>query len=79
MRGRPVLGAIAGLFLGAFVAVDLMMFGVKTLDPFGAFGFPLIGLALGVALGLWAPLGRRRATGAREAGTSAVEEPPQAP
>ncbi len=58
MRGRPILGAIAGLFFGAFVAIDLQQFAVRPLDNFSVFGIPAIGLILGLALALWAPLGR---------------------
>jgi hypothetical protein len=59
MTGRPFLGAISGLFLGLFVALDLQQFGFRPLDSFGMFGLPLIGLILGAAFGMWAPLGRR--------------------
>lgn len=68
MRGRPILGAIAGLFFGAFVAIDLMMFGVRPLDRLSAYGLPAVGLVLGLALGLWAPLGRKRAAARSSAG-----------
>ena len=57
-RGRPVLGAIAGLLLGAFVAIDLMMFKVHRLDDVSVFGLPAIGLVLGILLGVVAPFGR---------------------
>lgn len=85
MRGRPVLGAIAGLFFGAFVAVDLMMFGVRPLDPLSAYGLPALGLLLGLGLGLWGPLGRKRAAAkaaspqAAPAGPAGEPEPPPAP
>lgn len=70
-RGRPILGAIAGLFLGLFVAVDLQQFGIRPLDNLSVFGLPLIGLALGLGLALWAPFGRGRADRTPE------EAPPQ--
>ena len=60
-RGRPILGAIAGLFLGAFVAADLALFGVRPLDEIAVYGFPVAGLLLGLLIALWAPLGRGRA------------------
>jgi hypothetical protein len=60
-RGRPILGAIAGLFLGALVAADLALFGVRPLDEIAVYGFPIAGLLLGLLIGLWAPLGRGRA------------------
>lgn len=59
-RGKPILGAIAGLFLGLFVAVDLQQFGIRPLDNLSVFGLPLIGLALGLGLALWAPFRRGR-------------------
>lgn len=60
-RGRPVLGAVSGLLLGLFVAVDLQQFGVVALDNLTFFGLPLLGLLLGLGLALWAPFGRKRA------------------
>jgi hypothetical protein len=59
-RGRPILGAIAGLFLGVFVALDLMMFRVRTLDDLSVIGLPAIGLVLGIVLGLVAPFSKRQ-------------------
>jgi hypothetical protein len=61
-NGRPVLGAIAGLFFGIFVAADLAQWSVRPLDNLGVIGFPIIGALLGIALGMWAPLGRRSST-----------------
>lgn len=58
-RGRPVLGAISGLFLGIFVALDLQQFGIRPLDNLSVFGLPLLGLALGLGVSRWAPFGRR--------------------
>ncbi|HUH07572.1 MAG TPA: hypothetical protein VML96_07170 [Egibacteraceae bacterium] len=58
-RGRPVLGAIAGLFLGIFVAVDLQQFAIRPLDNWSVLGLPTLGLVLGLALGRFAPLRRR--------------------
>lgn len=58
-RGRPVLGTISGLFLGLFVALDLLLFGVVALDSAVLTILPVVGLVLGLALSLWAPIGRR--------------------
>lgn len=58
-RGRPILGAVSGLFLGAFLALDLQQFSIRPLDNLSVYGLPLIGLALGVILGLWGPIRRR--------------------
>ena len=61
-RGRPIRGAIAGLFLGLFVSLDLVIFGAVALDADILALFPLLGLAAGIALGLMAPLKRRSAS-----------------
>lgn len=58
-RGRPVRGAIAGLFFGLFVSLDLVIFGVAALDSNLLVLFPVLGLVGGIALGLTAPLHRR--------------------
>ena len=58
-RGRPVRGAIAGLFFGLFVSIDLVVFGVVALDSNVLVLFPVLGLIGGIALGLPAPLHRR--------------------
>jgi hypothetical protein len=60
VKGRPMLGAISGLFFGLFVAIDLQQFGVRPLDTFAVFGFPAVGLVLGLALAWWAPFARRK-------------------
>ena len=62
MRGRPILGAISGLFFGIFLALALMMYGVRPLDQFSVFVLPLIFFVLGLVMGLWAPLGRGKKT-----------------
>ena len=61
MKGRPVLGAIAGLFFGLFVAVDLQQFSVRPLDSLSLFGLPALGLVVGILFAAWAPFGRKRA------------------
>lgn len=77
--GRPVLGAIAGLFLGLFVAIDLQQFGVKTLDNVSVFGFPAIGLVLGLVLAWWGPFGRGRAEMRARASTGHDHPAPSEP
>jgi hypothetical protein len=64
-RGRPIRGAIAGLFFGLFVSLDLVIFGVLALDADVLAFIPLLGLVAGVLLGVMAPLGRRSAEGKR--------------
>ena len=51
-RGRPILGVIAGIFLGLFVGIDLLVLGVVPLDSAVLTITPLVGLALGLALAL---------------------------
>jgi hypothetical protein len=58
-RGRPIRGAIAGLFLGLFLSLDLVIFGVFALDADALVLFPVLGVIAGAALGLTAPLRRR--------------------
>jgi hypothetical protein len=60
-RGRPVLGAISGLFFGVFVAVLLQQFGIWPLDNLSFFGLPGLGLVLGLLMAWWAPFGRSAA------------------
>jgi len=57
-RGRPVLGAISGLFFGLFLGLTLFMFRLYQSDSPVLLILPIVGLVLGIALGLWAPLRR---------------------
>ncbi len=59
MRGRPILGAISGLFLGIFAALLLQQFAIRPLDNLSVIGLPVVGLALGIVISVWAPFGRR--------------------
>jgi hypothetical protein len=59
-RGRPVLGAICGLFLGFFLGLDLLFFGAVQLDSIAITILPILGLLAGIGLAMWAPLGRGR-------------------
>jgi hypothetical protein len=59
-RGRPILAAISGFFTGLFLALDLVFFGAIRLDSIVVTILPVVGLIVGVALALWAPLGRPR-------------------
>ena len=58
MRGRPGLGGVSGFFFGIFLSLALMLFSIRPLDQFSVFGLPIIFLVIGVALAMWAPLGR---------------------
>lgn len=58
MKGRPVLGAVSGLLLGIFVAIDLQQFGVRPLDNISVIGLPLAGAVIGILFARWAPFGK---------------------
>ena len=60
MRGRPVLGAVGGLFFGLFLAIDLVMFRVVGSDTPLLVVLPALFLVVGIAVGARAPLGRGR-------------------
>ena len=57
-QGRPVLGAIAGLLFGLFLAFDLILLGTIPLNSFLLVVLPILGLIVGLALGRWSPIGR---------------------
>ena len=56
--GRPILGAVSGLFFGLFVALDLILLGTVPLASILLVILPILGLVGGIALGRWAPIGR---------------------
>ncbi len=60
MRGRPVLGAVAGFFLGLFLAYDLYLLKVVASDSPVLVVLPVAMLVVGVLLAWKAPLRRRR-------------------
>ncbi len=55
-RGRPGLGAIAGLFFGLSIAVLLVLFGLVALDTSLLIVLPLLFLVVGGVWGFLAPL-----------------------
>ncbi|MSP21644.1 MAG: hypothetical protein EXR66_01240 [Dehalococcoidia bacterium] len=57
VRGRPILGAIAGLLLGIGVSLDLRMFGVISLDSVLVVALTPAMLVLGGIIGAIHPLG----------------------
>ena len=59
LLGKPVLGFIGGLLLGLFLVADLMLWKVTYPTTPLLFGLPIAGLVLGVALGIWGPIGGR--------------------
>lgn len=60
-KGRPILGALSGLFFGVWLAILLMALSVRPLDSFSVIGLPIIGLVLGLVVAYTAPFGTRRA------------------
>lgn len=56
VRGRPVLGALCGLLLGAFLAFDLLQMSFMPLDSVLVVAVPVGGFVLGALLGMIAPL-----------------------
>ena len=59
-RGRPVLGAISGLISGGFLTIDRQIMHVWKLSVGSELALPLIGLAIGLALGLTGVIPRLR-------------------
>ena len=78
-RGRPIRGAVAGLFFGLFLSLDLVLLGVFALDADVLALFPVLGLIAGVALGVMAPLHRRGRGSGEERTAAATAEPEPAP
>ena len=58
MRGRPVLGVIAGFLFGLFLAVTLVLAGVLPLNSLLVSALPLIGVAYGLLMAKIAPFGK---------------------
>ena len=57
-RGRPIIGAIAGLFFFFFLALDLLFFGVIPLKSAVITILPIVGIVVGIVWAKFAPLGR---------------------
>ena len=57
-RGRPVRGFFAGLLLGIFLSLDLVLMGAVDVDSAVVTILPAALAVLGLILGWWAPLGR---------------------
>jgi len=57
MKGKPVLGAVSGLFFGLFLAVLLQQFGIRPLDNLSVIGLPILGIVLGLVMAAVAPFG----------------------
>jgi len=74
-RGRPVLGALSGLFLGVFAGLDLVMFKLIGSASVLLLILPVAGLVVGVAGALAAPFGRSSAAANAAARPGAVRPP----
>lgn len=73
-RGRPVVGAIAGLLLGVFTALDLVLLGLLPTNAPLLTALPVVGLVAGVAVGRTAAFaGLRRARTAGDTGPGAPD------
>ena len=59
MRGRPILGAIAGLFFGLFLGLFLLVLGALALDSALLLILPILFLVIGIVLAAVAPFGSR--------------------
>ena len=62
-RGRPILGGVAGFFLGLFVWLDLILFGILPLESGLGYLVPVLGIAAGIGVAMWAPFGGREPDG----------------
>jgi hypothetical protein len=57
-----VLAGFAGFFCLLFLGVELLTFGVVPLESKLLIVLPILGIVLGVAWAMWAPLGKRPTT-----------------
>jgi hypothetical protein len=63
VNGRPGRGFFGGLLLGFLLDIDFVLAGTVKVESVVLTIIPLVLMAVGLALGLWAPLGRRRTPG----------------
>ncbi len=56
-HGHPVLGGIAGFIFGLSLALLLLTLGSIALNSLLVVALPLLFLVLGIAWGLWSPMG----------------------
>lgn len=57
MKGRPILGIVAGFLFGLFGGLTLFLFGTIPLHSDLLWILPLVGIVLGLVLAAWAPVG----------------------
>ena len=63
MTGRPGRGFFGGLLLGILVDIDLVLAGPVKVESVVLTIIPIVLMVVGLLLGLWAPIGRRRSPG----------------
>ena len=56
-NGHPIVGGISGLVFGLGAGLALLAFTVVSLSSVVLLIVPIAGLVLGIAWGVWAPLG----------------------
>ena len=66
-RGRPIRGLIGGFLLGFFLSLDLALTGAVQFDSAVLTILPFVFMVIGLLLGLWAPIGRKRGGDTRTA------------
>ncbi len=64
MKGRPILGIIAGFMFGLFLGITLVLYGVIPLHSDLPWILPLVGIVLGLLFAAWAPFGNGAETSA---------------
>jgi hypothetical protein len=69
MKGRPILGTVAGFMFGLFGGLSLVLYGVVPLHSDLVWILPLVGIVLGLVLAAWAPLGSDPETKIEETST----------
>jgi len=74
MKGRPILGIVAGFLFGLFGGVTLVLYGAIPLNSDLIWILPLLGLLVGLILAAWAPFGKGPQPAAPPAPAPAVTE-----
>ncbi len=58
MKGRPILGVIAGFLFGLLLGPTLWLWGVIELASPLIWILPIVGVVFGLAMATWAPFGK---------------------
>lgn len=75
MKGRPILGFIAGFLFGLMLGVTLFLFGVIPLHSHLLWILPIVGIVLGLVMAAWSPFG----SGGDDAATTSAPPAAAAP